>query len=144
MNFVEIGGIKVEVDPDRTRAVYEAIAMGAAQECGCAYCRNFRALGTTPFPAPVLGFFRCAGIDVNRPAEAYEFNETKPGKHLYGGEYYFFGSAPLTDGLGLNLSGAFDFTFTRPSPLAQNDFQVDGAVCFSFVVELPWVIADAP
>jgi hypothetical protein len=143
MNVIEIGGVEVLVDRARTRSTYEALA-ASADKCTCAYCRNFRALGRTPFPDAVLAFFEQAGIDPGLPAETFEYNETEPGKHLYGGEFYFFGEAPLTDGSGLDPSGPFDFTYTKPSPLAQNEFHVDGAVCFSFIVELPWVIADAP
>ena len=143
MSLVEIRGIRVEVDRARTRAAYETIAAGAAEACDCAFCRNFRALGTAAFPDSVLEFFRRAEIDVRLPAETYQYDETAPGKHLYGGEYYFFGSAPIDDGSALDASGAFSFTFTHPSPLAQDEFQAEGAVCFSFVVELPWVIADA-
>ena len=143
MKLVEIGGVGVAVDPARTEGTYEALA-ASAYKCSCAYCRNFRALETTPFPEAVLEFFKQAGIDPDQPAETYGYNETEPGKHLFGGEFYFFGEAPLTDGSGLDPSGPFDFTFTKPSPLAQEEFHVEGAVCFSFIVELPWIIADAP
>ena len=144
MSVIAIGDNTIEVDADRTRLTYRAIAAKAAEQCSCAYCRNFKALGTSPFPSEVLEFFEFAGIDPAQPAETYQYNETEPGKHLYGGEYYFFGTAPLTDGSGLDTSGSFAFTFTKPSPLAQDDFRAGGAVCFSFIVELPWVIADAP
>ena len=144
MEIIEIRGLSVAVDPDRTRDTYQSIAATSPYQCSCAYCVNFRALGTSLFPQDVLAFFAGAGIDPAQPAETYEYNETEPGKHLYGGEYYFFGKAPLTDGSGLDPSGAFDFTFTAPSPLAQQEFRVEGAVCLSFIAELPWVIADAP
>jgi hypothetical protein len=143
MNIVEIGGVEVSIDLARTRRTYEALA-ASAYKCSCAHCQNFRALGSTPFPVAVLAFFEQAGINLDHPAETYEYNQTKLGKHLYGGEFYFFGEAPLTDGSGLDTSGPFDFTFTKPSPLAQSEFHVEGAVCFSFIVELPWVIASAP
>ena len=143
MKLVEIGGVKAAADSVRTRETYTALA-ASAYKCSCAYCRNFRALGTTPFPEAVLEFFEQAGIDPNQPAETYEYNKTEPGKHLYGGELYFFGEAPLTEGSRLDPSGPFDFIFTTPSPLAQKEFRVEGAVCFRFIVELPWVIEDAP
>lgn len=142
MTIVEIRGIAVSVDPVRTQATYAALG-ASAYTCPCAYCLNFRALGSSPFPDAVLAFFAQAGIDPEQPAETYEYGETAPGKHLYGGEFYFFGEAPLTDGSGLDTSGPFDFTFTKPSPLAQEQFHVEGAVCFSFIVELPWVISDS-
>ncbi|MEG3906117.1 hypothetical protein [Microcoleus sp. Pol17_C1] len=143
MTVVAIGGIEVQVDRDRTRATYEALRP-SMYVCECAYCRNFRALGLTPFPDAVLAFFEQAGIDPLQPAETYESSATEQGKHLYGGEFYFFGEAPPKDGSVLGPSGPFDFTFTKPSPLAQDKFHVEGSVRFSFLVELPWVIADAP
>lgn len=141
MTVVAIGDTEVQVDRGRTQAAYEALRPSA---CACAYCRNFRSLGLAPFPGPVLAFFEQAGIDPLQPAETYEYSATGPGRHLYGGEFYFFGSAPLTDGSGLHPSGTFDFTFTKPSPLAQTEFRADEAVCFSFIVEVPWVIENAP
>ena len=141
---IVIRGKSVTVDPDRTRDTYEVIANSSPYRCVCACCTNFRALGPSPFPHDVLAFFANAGIDLEQPAEIYEYNVTALGKHLYGGEFYFFGSAPLTDGSDLDPSGVFDLTFTSPSPLAQKEFHVEGAVCLSFIVELPWVIVDAP
>ena len=144
MKVMEIRGAKISVDPERTQAAYRALAATGSEQCSCAYCANFRALGSSVFPQDVLSFFADAQIDAAQPAETYEYNETTPGRHLYGGEYYFFGSAPLADASALDTSGTFDFAFNLPSPLAQSEFQVSGAVCFSFIVELPWVLADAP
>jgi hypothetical protein len=101
-------------------------------------------LGRAALPSPVLEFFARAGIDPSQPAETFEYNEVSPGKHLYGGEYYFFGEVPLTDGSSHSPSERFDFTFTEPSGLAQEEFRAVGSVCFSFTAELPWVIGDAP
>ena len=144
MTTVVVREVPVVTAAERTRDTYRAIAADAPYQCPCAFCMNFRALGTTPFPEDVLGFFDAAGIDLSQPAETYEYHETSQGKHLYGGEYYFFGDVPLGDSSELDTSGVFDFVFTSPSPLAQEKFKVEGAVCFQFIVEVPWVIAVAP
>lgn len=144
MEMVEVRGISVSIDIDRTLDAYRTIAANAKYKCTCAHCENFRALDPIPFPPDVLAFLFFAGIDPACPAEIYEFHQTEKGKHLYGGEYYLFGEAPLTDGSFGDTSGCFDFTFTEPSPLSPQEFLAQGAICLNFVVELPWVIADAP
>ncbi len=143
MKTVDFRGVRVVIDPDRTRETYKAIAANSSDLCTCSFCLNFRALGASPFPQDVLSFFELAGIDHLQPAETYEYNKTAAG-NLYGGEFYFFGNAPFKGCSELHSSGPFDCVFTSPSPLAQEEFQAEGTVCLCFVVELPWVIVDEP
>jgi hypothetical protein len=144
MDTIAVRGKQAVIDRPITIELYRSLRENPEPACDCAYCRNFRALGAGALPGDILQFFASAGIDPSQPAETYEYNESRPGYHLYGGEYYFIGSAALTDGNGLDTSGAFDFAFTPPSPLVQSAFHREGSVCFSFIVELPWVLPDAP
>ena len=133
-----IRGVSVVVHVDATRATYAEIAETDKEYCQCAYCQNFRALGTSAFPQDILDFFSRASIPIGCFAEVYEFHETRPGYHLYGGEYYFWGKAPFAG----NTACDFSFEFMPVSPLVQDQFFKDDAVCFNFLVELPWVITD--
>ncbi len=144
MISVHIRGMNAAIDEIRTRTAYESLASSLPYKCVCAHCANFRAIGSSAFPKDVLEFFSRAGIDPMQPAETYELGAFGEGKHLYGGEYYFFGDAPLSDRPTLDPSGKFDFAFTAPSPLAQAEFSKPDAVCFSFLVALPWVISEPP
>ena len=144
MDTIEVRGKKAQFDRLATAEVYRSLRNSPEEPCDCAYCRNFRALGPAALPSDIQQFFVSAGIDPDNPAETYQYNESRPGYHLYGGEYYFIGSAALDDGLGIDTSGAFDFAFTAPTPLAQQVFHRKDSVCFSFIVELPWVLPDAP
>jgi hypothetical protein len=142
MRSFEICGVTVLVDVDLTRQAYVAIAASSTGHCECAYCRNFRAQVEPPFPPGVMAFLSETGIDLAQPAETYHLGESEPGRHIYGGEYYFFGAAPVAEPM-LDQTEQFRFTFTQPSGLAQDISRTSGAVCFNFIVEIPWVLADA-
>ena len=144
MDTIEVRGKKAQVDRSATVEVYRSLQKNPEETCDCAYCRNFRAIGPGALPNDIQQFFVSAGIDPSNPAETYQYTESRPGYHLYGGEYYFIGSAELDDGTDIDTSGAFYFVFTSPTPLAQQAFCREDAVCFHFIVELPWVLPDAP
>ncbi len=138
METLVLGESKIRVDVERTRATYALIDSGNWSKCGCAYCMNFGAVALKAFPPEVLAFFERAGIDPLKDAEVYEFGESRPGFHSYGGEFYMWGeevNAALGD---IRADPTFKFTFMPPSPLAQNEFRGSGALCFLFEAELPW------
>jgi hypothetical protein len=68
----------------------------------------------------------------------YSYGPSRPGYHSYGGEFYLWGEE-VNAALGkLRQVPLFEFTFTPPSPIAQEEFRGAGALCFSFEAELPW------
>ena len=140
MKRAEIAGWVVNVDVERTRATYAAIAKGGWETCSCLYCRNFGAVVLESFPADVLTFFAVAGIDALKDAEVYKFGESSPGMHSYGGEYYFWGNIEKESVGELSGKPKFQVTFCNPSPLVQAEFSEKGAICFLFSAELPWVL----
>lgn len=140
---LEVRGMQVVADVERTRHAYEAMSGRADEACTCAPCVNFKALGPRAFPDDLLAFFVAAGIDPAQPSETDHYTEVRPGFHLYCGMCHLFGEAVLTDGAGLGASGAFECAFTAPSRVAPEEFRVEGAVCLTFVAELPWIISSA-
>ncbi len=137
---LDLGGYVLEADPARTRKTYLEIGKGGAEECGCSYCRNYLAVLPSALPEQVLSFFSAAGIDVRKDAEIYEQGEVSPGMRSYGGEYYLWGSV-VTEPIGeQTLPNGFRFAFTKPTPLAQEQFKSEGALCFYFTANLPWVL----
>ncbi len=144
MQTIVFRDIQIEVDIERTRQTYIAIEAADREVCSCAYCENFRALGTSALPNEVLSFFKAAGIDPELPSETYEVHKIKEGTHLYGGEYNFFGIAPIHEKYSRLGTSTFEFRFDKPSPITHEEFHMDGGVSFEFYTELPWVLAIAP
>ena len=142
MARAQLAGWVVEVDAERTRTTYASIAKGGWEVCGCVYCRNFGAAVLNGFPPEVLAFFHQAGIDPLKDAEVYEFGETSPGVRSYGGEYYLWGRVEKDSPGELPAQHRFQVTFSSPSPLVQAEFGGEGAVCFLFSADLPWVLEE--
>jgi hypothetical protein len=142
MERAELAGWLVSVDAERTRATYASIAKGGWEACGCTYCRNFGAVVLKSFPSAVLAFFRQAGIDPLKDAEVYEFGESSPRVRSYGGEYYFWGRIEKDAPGELQSKPKFQVTFSSPSALVQPEFRADGAICFLFSADLPWVLEE--
>lgn len=141
MEYADIRGWLMSVDADRTRTTYASITAGGAERCGCAGCRNFRAVVLNSFPADVLAFFERMGIDPLKDAEVYELGETDANLHAYGGEYYFWGTLESQPTREVECYPHFRVAVTSPSPLAQREFREDGALCFIFDAHLPWTLS---
>lgn len=135
---LEIGGYLLEVDSNATREIYGKISKGGSEECTCNYCKNYLAAIDSVFPKEVEDFFLSAGIDRTKDAEVYEFCEETPGIHHYGGEYYLLAKVLTHPKMPAKLGENFNFTFTEPSPLAQDEFRIGGSVCFTFDTMIPW------
>ena len=137
---IELGDYVLEVDPERTKATYRQIEKGGAETCGCSGCKNYRAALPESLPKEVVLFFSTAGVDPTKDAEIYEQGELSHGVRSYGGEYYLWGTIVTEPRKEQVLSNNFRFTFMQPSPLAQKQFRSEGALCFYFTAELPWVL----
>ncbi|NTV10580.1 MAG: hypothetical protein HGA47_07375 [Zoogloea sp.] len=93
-------------------------------------------------PSEVMRFFAAAGIDPRKDAEVYEQGEIAPRVHSYGGEYYFWGEIVSQARREQVFPNGFRFVFMQPSPLAQEQFKNEGALCFYFTAEIPWVLGN--
>lgn len=129
------------VDIVRTRQAYAHMRVAGQMRCDCAYCRNF--FGQLPelLPSPILNFFAQAEIDVQMPSEVYELQKLEYGRNLYGGEYYFFGSANWIDINSLEAAYGMHISLHPPSPITPDAFRSHGAVCLEFQLPVPWVLA---
>ena len=138
---IQLGDYVLEVDSERTKSTYIEIEKGGAETCKCVGCKNYVAALPGSLPDEVLQFFYSTGIDPKKNAEVYEQGEILPGIHSYGGEYYLWGSIVSEPKREHVLSKGFRFAFMKPSPLAQKQFRNEGALCFYFNAEIPWVLA---
>jgi hypothetical protein len=114
-----IGPWKIAYDPVATRAVYQKIAKGGADECRCDGCRNFVAIRKHAYPPDVRALLTRLGIDVSKEAEVYEMGHDSAG-HFYGGFLHFIGSVdeslPVIEG---QQCGQFEYRggmLTVPHP----------------------------
>ena len=137
---IELGDYVLEVDPERTERTYREIQKGGAESCSCSGCKNYLAALPESLPKEVILFFSKAGIDPKKDAEVYEQGEVSPGIRSYGGEYYLWGAITSEPKREQVLNNNFRFAFMKPSPLAQKQFRSEGALCFYFHAELPWVL----
>lgn len=137
---IEIAGYLLDIDVERTKATYTQIRQGGWESCNCSYCRNFGAALPNAFPPEIQDFFLKAGIDINKDAEVYEFGEVSPGILHYGGEYYLWGKVIKEPSQEIKLPNEFLIAFIPPTPLAQKEFDSDGALCFNFTGYIPWVL----
>ncbi|RDX35749.1 hypothetical protein DZA50_06100 [Kangiella sp. HD9-110m-PIT-SAG07] len=135
---IEIGGYILELDKEATEKVYKKIRLGGSQECSCDYCKNYIEAIDSIFPEEITIFFDVAGIDKNKDAEVYELCEESPGIHHYGGEYYLLAKVIEHPKTPPKLGEYFNYSFIEPSPLVQEEFEVEGAVCFTFDTMVPW------
>lgn len=139
---INLGDYILEVDAERTRLTYEAIEQGGSQQCGCTGCKNYVSLQPKVLPNEVLVFFSEAGIDPFKDAEVYECGKQKSGLWEYGGEYYLWASVVNEPDTKQEFENHFEFTFMPPSGLEQEQFKSEGALCFYFRAQLPWVLND--
>ncbi|MET1256383.1 hypothetical protein [Aliikangiella maris] len=135
---LEICGYILELDPSGTKEIYEKINKGGSEECTCDYCKNYIEAIESIFPKEVEEFFLNAGIDKTKDAEVYEYCEETPGIHHYGGEYYLLAKVLKHPKKPASMGEHFNFAFTEPSPLAQDEFRIKGSVCFTFDTMIPW------
>jgi hypothetical protein len=139
---VSLSDYVLDVDVEKTRSTYCMINKGGAESCGCSYCRNYLSALPNALPKEILQFFAETGIDPRKDAEVYEHGEISPGVRSYGGEYCFWGSIVSEPKTERVLEQDFRLAFTAPSPLAQDEFRSEGALCLCLTGNIPWVLTD--
>ena len=142
----------VDSDPARTRALYRAVAQGAAARCGCADCRNFAGARPEHFPPAFGELLEALAVDPHKEAVVSLVAPLEGRRGLYSGSYLFCGS--LLTGRPHRgfpfLSERVDvFEQIHPEahvalrPGVNSDHPWSGVVCvrLEFLVVLPWVLA---
>lgn len=71
-------------DPEATAQAYAQLDEGGAEECGCAYCRNFAAVRHTVYPQCVLDLLADLGVDYRKEVEVIHFFRERSDRHYYG------------------------------------------------------------
>ncbi|ACA84688.1 hypothetical protein [Shewanella woodyi] len=137
---IELYGYSLEVDVKKTKRTYESIQSSGCEECGCLYCQNFQKSIPECFPKELLDFFEKSCIDLIKDAEVYHYTDVSDDILNYGGEFYLWGKVLKHPSGEPELANNFTFSFTEPSPLAQEAFKGSGAICFSFSGDIKWLM----
>jgi hypothetical protein len=131
----------LDCDVEATRVGYQTIAVGGAESCDCAGCRNFLAQRECVYPAEVLNLFDELGVNYKRDAETYHTARLEPGLHLYGRWFHFVG-AILTEPIGPATLNNFTIDFFPDRALAAKAFENQRLVQIEITVKLPWVLSE--
>ncbi|HFQ5091593.1 TPA: hypothetical protein ACGUUT_004387, partial [Vibrio vulnificus] len=143
VTIVKLGKIALDVDVERTRAIYSQITSASSIDCGCIYCKNYRKAHPFSLQKEVLDFLVHCGVDLEKDADIY-FMDDREGEYCkYGGEYYIVcKSLPKID--SDKLPDGFEFVVTYPSPVIPTELrEISGVMCFSFMsLSVPWVLEE--
>ena len=144
-----VGSWTVRVDRERTLAAQNLRSSGAAEDCQCAGCRNFIAVGAGGFPAELLRLLDAFGVPLNRTSEVYHLHRVKPGRHLYGFWVHLFGTMEGPDCLRedgqmvlepMGTSCRVGFSLART--LVPAELDDSPLLQFEVNLELPWVLGE--
>ena len=137
-----LGSCRARVNPERTRAYYDAHPW---EMCDCAGCRNF-VKAAANLPQAVADVFRALGLDPLKPAEACHYYAPTPDSVFSSAWYHvhgeFVGGEPepgclpreLTDGVSVSCKADCDLLPDDfPRPCFQVEFWFD---------RLPWVLGE--
>ena len=147
---MQIRGQTIRFDRGATAAVYETVARGDAEQCGCISCENFAAQRDVVYPDSFRALLTQLGIDANKEGEAFDYGAIEDGRHLYGGWFYLVGEI-VTDGErnfksrdshhAAPASHYFDFFFTTSHPDAEA-FRGGPILAIEFTTHAKWVLPE--
>lgn len=160
LEHVCIGRWELEIDPKMTRTVYEG-CLGAAELCGCEYCRNYAAAREYVLDRQARSLLGRLGIDPHCEAEVVYGAPTRPGYHMYEVWFHFVGkilsgrdawkqvgdNGYVFDLEELRSSPHLAYGFTNRLALVPSSiggFPKTPVVQLEFEFEVPWVIDNVP
>jgi hypothetical protein len=148
---------EVEANSDLTRLAYAGRGRAGPEQCGCLNCRNFAAARLQTYPSQALEIFASLGVEPMLEAEAWHYNEIRPGLHFYGGCFHAAGQIVSgADAMRLMRKGffvpdlapittSFRLGVTQRVALLPASFQRDVQwVQLEFMAQVPWVLAETP
>jgi hypothetical protein len=142
---VQLGSQTVKFDREATAALYrDAITTAGANDCNCAYCKNFAAQRTAAYPLHFLELLELIGVDPRKELEVFDLNRVAADstRRLYGGWFAFYGTITArADWRPEHKPEAFTYWATDSFP---NAGLPDGVCAIEFLCELPWVISQPP
>ena len=142
---LQVGDQSIRFDRERTAALYRAIPIGGADECGCLFCRNFAAQRDTVYPPAFKALAERLGIDPMKEGEVFECGPVGEGLHLYGGWFYLIGKLVIPGERNTSYPPQveFEFFFTRSGPKNLH-FREDPVLAIEFATRIPWILPDDP
>lgn len=81
----------LEVEKERTSAVYALAKGGSPEGCDCNECKNFLANKEKIYPTEFKDLLKKLGIEEEKALEVSHFGKLENGKHFYGGWFHFKG-----------------------------------------------------
>jgi hypothetical protein len=142
---LQVGRQKIRFDREATVALYrDKITAAGADECSCAYCKNFAAYRDRAYPEGFVHLLEIIGINPRREWEAFE-SGLVPGsrrEHFYGGWFLFSGEL---------IEGAEEFFGPDRAVFAHRittcfptgTLSKDAKLCaVEFATQIPWVVSD--
>jgi len=100
----------LETEKEQTKALYNKVPMGGAQDCGCGTCRDFILLRDKIYPDEMKSLFEKLGVDINKEVEVCDFGDTETG---YIFSWWFHFVREIIDGDDCNV------------PIETNGFTID-------------------
>lgn len=156
MHVITVFRWTIDIDLERTRAVYEKRLRGAPEECGCVHCRNFVAAREHVYTPEVLALLSRFGLmPPMREAEIYHNAPLESGLHSYGGWFHFVGqlidgedawqpSGPNSDlFVPEKFNTRFQIGISRDISLVPAEaFGISTLVQLDFAAEVPWLLEE--
>ena len=129
-------------DKQRTIEAYASLRMGACEECGCTYCRNFAAQRDKAYPDDFRLILGSLGIDFTKEGEVYECGP-EDDLSLYGGWFYFAGQLIQAGERLTGASSGFQYYFVDAKRLPKPPASFGANVAaIEFYTKIPWVLSD--
>lgn len=130
-SVLELGSWRIRYDADLNREIFNRIAVGAPEQCGCAGCDKFIAIRDSFYPTNLRDVLATLGIDYRKETEVVTYGED--GKQPLGGWYNFAGVIDAGEDDVQYLDGDFKLEIAHGGLLAPPEF---GSAS---VVKLEWL-----
>lgn len=151
MERLDIGNWVLEVDVDATRRAHEQIAHGAAEQCGCPYCRNYMAARRHIYDETVMGLLTTLGVRSDRESDLYDAPSIAgDGRLHYHGWFHAIGRVvhdPWVDGDGPceplhAFADHYHICFSPADGLTPSVFAGNDTIEVQFFVDVPWLLPE--
>ena len=147
---IEFHGWQFRIDASGTLAAYSQWKGRRAEDCSCAYCRNWIAQRDAECPAELRRFLEIVGVDPHKEAEVWQAGPLDGGYAFNSGWWHFIGQVekkgpdtiqlePQQLGKGKDWSLSF---FPEKVDLKISTLPNSPIIQIEFAVSLPWVLAE--
>jgi hypothetical protein len=144
MDEIRSGDQVILYDRRLTAAAYSAVPGGDAERCGCLYCQNFAAQGSSVYPDAFRRLLTQIGIDAQKEGEVYELGR-QGDLRIYCGWFYFSGEVVEPGERNTITAPDFQHYFRDAKQLPKPDADFgDKVAAVEFQTRLAWALTDQP